>query len=143
MSDIGNFNVHLFNAYYAWMTEDGGRPHFYVDPATPEIQMPRHAPRQNIVGVDLVKLNLSDAATRGLVVDKTGVYFSTRFGQIVTDVYLPWMSFNLAYNETTGVFIPTTFINRVATEEDKPEAQSAALVRPQEKPKPKLTVVKT
>ena len=80
------FKPYLLDAYMRWFGDCGVTPMLGVA-ITPACQLPRHLMDQKEVW-----LNVGAESTRNFSLNEHGVFFQTRFNQVVHDVFIPWES---------------------------------------------------
>jgi stringent starvation protein B len=75
---------YLLRAMHEWMMDNGMTPHVVVDMSSGDIDVPE----ENIKDGKVV-LNISYAATRGLVIGNDAVTFEARFNGVPRSLYIP------------------------------------------------------
>lgn len=119
---------YLLRAMHEWMSDSGQTPHVVVDAAVPGVVVPAEHIREG-----KIVLNLSHAATRGLVIGNDTVQFEARFGGRPWQVTVP-------VHAVLGIYARETGQGMIFGEEGGPEPPEP---EPSGRPgKPKLKVVK-
>jgi stringent starvation protein B len=75
---------YLLRAMHEWMTENALTPHIVVDAGLARLDLPPEQVRDN-----RIHLNISYAATRGLVIASESVSFEARFNGVPRAVNVP------------------------------------------------------
>jgi stringent starvation protein B len=88
---------YLLRAMHEWMTDNGQTPHLVVDAAVAGVAVPRQHVRDG-----KIVLNISYAATAGLVLKNDLISFSARFGGAPFDVCIPVQAVVGIYARETG-----------------------------------------
>ena len=80
---VSSQRPYLLRAMHEWMVDNGLTPHIVVDASSPNLNVPP----ENIKD-DKVVLNVSYAATRGLVLGNDTVAFEARFSGVPRAIWL-------------------------------------------------------
>lgn len=88
---------YLLRAMHEWMTDNGQTPHVVVDAAVEGVVVPRQYVRDG-----KIVLNVSYAATAGLLLRNDAISFSARFGGAPFEVRLPVAAVLGIYARETG-----------------------------------------
>lgn len=129
---------YLIRAMYDWIVDNQFTPHILIDANAADVQIPR----KYVVDGKLV-LNISNSATRKLLINNEAVEFDARFGANIYHIYAPIAAVLAIYAHENGrgmVF--------EGDEEEGGEGNSTAVSSPQQpkppsKPKrPNLRIVK-
>lgn len=89
---------YLFNAIRDWIVDNGMTPQVLVDSTVPGVNVPRESLRPDLT----VVLNISDSATRGLLIHQDGMAFGTRINGAHRDVYFPCAAVRAVFARETG-----------------------------------------
>ena len=81
---VSSQRPYLLRAMHEWMVDNGLTPHIVVDASSPNLNVPP----ENIKD-DKVVLNVSYAATRGLVLGNDTVAFEARFSGVPRAINVP------------------------------------------------------
>lgn len=84
MKQFSSNKPYLLNAIYDWILDNNGTPHIVLFADNPQVTVPRQ-----FVENGKIILNISPEATQGLLIDKDGISFSTRFGGKPYTIYSP------------------------------------------------------
>lgn len=114
-------------AMHEWMIDNGLTPHIVVDSKACEIDVPPDS-----VNDDKVVLNVSYAATRGLVIGNDAVTFEARFNGVPRGLNVPIQA-------VLGIYARETGQGMVFSEEQAPPPDDAG---PEPAKRPSLKVVK-
>ncbi|HUF74288.1 MAG TPA: ClpXP protease specificity-enhancing factor [Gammaproteobacteria bacterium] len=118
---------YLLRAMHEWMTDNALTPHLVVDAACGNLGIPLEHIREN-----RIVLNVSYAATRGLVIGNDSVAFEARFNGIPK-------ALNIPVDLVLGIYAKESGQGMVFPEETKPPPDDPG---PADDPRPKLKVVK-
>ena len=120
---------YLLRAMHEWMTDNALTPHILVDAGRARLELPPgQAPEKHVI------LNISYAATRGLVIGKDAVSFEARFNGVPRTLNVPIDAVLNIYARENGqgmVFAEATGPSKPPTD-DEPKAG----------PRPGLRIVK-
>lgn len=75
---------YLIRAFYDWIVDNQLTPYILVDAAVAGVQVPEEHVRQG-----RIILNISPAATRGLLLENDRIVFSARFSGQVEQIFVP------------------------------------------------------
>lgn len=118
---------YLLRAMHEWMTDNALTPHIVVDASSGDFNVPAEHIREN-----KLVLNISYAATRGLVIGNDAVAFEARFNGIPRTLNVP-------VDAVLGIYAKENGQGMVFTEETKPPPEDPA---PGDDKRPRLKVVK-
>lgn len=105
----GKQRPYLLRAMHEWMTDNALTPHIVVNTLADNVSVPfEHAEDGRIT------LNVSYAATRGLVIDNEFVRFEARFGGVPRSLEIP-------VDAVLGIYAREDGQGMVFTEEQGPE----------------------
>jgi stringent starvation protein B len=123
---INSQRPYLLRAMHEWMTDNALTPHIVVDASSGNLNVPTEHIREN-----KIVLNVSYAATRGLVIGNDAVAFEARFNGIPRALSVP-------LDTVLGIYAKENGQGMVFAEEAKPPPDDPG---PDDK-RPKLKVVK-
>jgi stringent starvation protein B len=123
---INSQRPYLLRAMHEWMTDNALTPHIVVDASSGNLNVPVEHIREN-----KIVLNVSYAATRGLVIGNDAVAFEARFNGIPRALSVP-------LDAVLGIYAKENGQGMVFAEEAKPPPDDPG---PDDK-RPKLKVVK-
>jgi stringent starvation protein B len=123
---ISTQRPYLLRAMHEWMTDNALTPHIVVDASAGTLNVPAEHIREN-----KIVLNVSYAATRGLVIGNDAVAFEARFNGIPR-------ALNVPLDAVLGIYAKENGQGMVFAEEAKPPPDDPT---PDDK-RPKLKVVK-
>lgn len=81
---LGRQRPYLLRAMHEWMTDNALTPHIVVDASFENLSLPTEHVREN-----KIVLNVSYAATRGLVIGNDAVSFEARFNGVPRALHIP------------------------------------------------------
>ncbi|MDC0053264.1 ClpXP protease specificity-enhancing factor [Gammaproteobacteria bacterium] len=133
---------YLLKAFFDWIVDNQCTPYVIVDANYIGVEVP-----QEFVSDGQIVLNIAPRAVTNFEMNNEAVYFSTRFGGMPVDLYLPLFSITGIYAQENGkgmMFEPDE------TEEPPPPLKSSKSnqqsniddQKASAKPKPALRVVK-
>ena len=133
---------YLLKAFFDWIVDNQCTPYVIVDANYIGVEVP-----QEFVNDGQIVLNIAPRAVTNFEMNNEAVYFSTRFGGMPVDLYLPLFSITRIYAQENGkgmMFEPDE------TEEPPPPLKSSKSnqqsniddQKASAKPKPALRVVK-
>ena len=133
---------YLLKAFFDWIVDNQCTPYVIVDANYIGVEVP-----QEFVNDGQIVLNIAPRAVTNFEMNNEAVYFSTRFGGMPVDLYLPLFSITEIYAQENGkgmMFEPDE------TEEPPPPLKSSKSnqqsniddQKASAKPKPALRVVK-
>ena len=99
---------YLLRAMHEWMTDNALTPHIVVDAGTSDFNVPAEHIREN-----KIVLNVSYAATRGLVIGNDTVAFEARFNGVPR-------SLNIPVDAVLGIYAKENGQGMVFADEAKP-----------------------
>lgn len=124
---------YLIRAVYDWIVDNELTPYILVNAAYDGVQVPQ----EHVIEARIV-LNISPAATRGLLLENDRIVFTTRFGGNPKQVFLPPAAVLEIYAKENGKGIAF----EVEESPPPPEGGSTeAEVKPIKKGKPSLKLV--
>lgn len=127
---------YLIRAAYDWIVDNELTPYILVNAAYSGVQVPREH-----VNHDRIVLNISPAATRGLLLENDRIIFTARFSGKTEQIFVPPSSVLEIYAKENGRGIAFA----IEDEEDPPPASISATTSDSEgaaKSKPSLKLVK-
>jgi stringent starvation protein B len=120
---------YLLRAMHEWMTDNALTPHIVVDAGQGDLGLPAEHVRDN-----KIVLNVSYAATRGLVIGNDAVTFEARFGGAPRSLHVP-------VDQVLGIYARENGQGMVFSEGSGPEPPPDG-DGPKEDKRPALRVVK-
>lgn len=84
MGKMTSNQPYLLKAMYDWLVDNDCTPHLLVDANFPGVSVP-----QRYVDNGQIVLNIAPRAVSQFVMDLEAVGFSTRFGGLPTEIYIP------------------------------------------------------
>lgn len=127
---------YLIRAAYDWIVDNELTPYILVNTTYSGVQVPREH-----VNHDRIVLNISPAATRGLLLENDRIIFTARFSGKTEQIFVPPSSVLEIYAKENGRGIAFA----IEDEEDPPPASIGATTPDSEgvaKSKPSLKLVK-
>lgn len=129
---------YLIRAAYDWIVDNELTPYILVNAGYPGVQVPREH-----VNHDRIVLNISPAATRGLLLENDRIIFTARFSGKTEQIFVPPGSVLEIYAKENGRGIAFA----IEDEEEPPPASSGSSGAesdgsPVSKSKPSLKLVK-
>jgi len=118
---------YLLRAMHEWMTDNALTPHIVVDAGPGTVDVPAEHIREN-----RIVLNVSYAATRGLVIGNDSVSFEARFNGIPR-------ALNIPIDLVLGIYAKESGQGMVFSDESKPPPDDP---EPADDKRPRLKVVK-
>ncbi|MGL5743401.1 MAG: ClpXP protease specificity-enhancing factor [Legionella sp.] len=107
---------YLIRAAYDWIVDNGLTPYILVNAAYPSVQVPsEHVNHERIV------LNISPAATRGLLLENDRIIFTARFSGKTEQIFVPPGAVLEIYAKENGRGIAFA----IEDEEDPPPASGS------------------
>lgn len=124
---------YLIRAFYDWIVDNELTPYILVDTSHPSVQVPQEHVRH-----DRIVLNISPAATRGLLLENDRIVFTARFsGQTEQIFVVPNAVLEIYAKENgRGIAFP------VEEDSEPPPATGAPGAESGAKNKPSLKLVK-
>ena len=129
---VSSQRPYLLRAMHEWMIDNSLTPHIVVDASSAEVNVPPENIKEN-----KIVLNVSYAATRGLVLGNDTVAFEARFSGVPRAVNVPIDSVLGIYARENGQGM--VFAEEPRTPPDDPAPNDPA---PGEAKRPQLKVVK-
>lgn len=126
---------YLIRAFYDWIVDNQLTPYILVDASYPQIQVPQEHVRNNII-----VLNISPTATRGLLLENDRIVFTARFSGQVEQIFVTPQSVLEIYAKETGRGI--AFAASEDDDGDPPPGTKTQGPAPGAKNKPTLKLVK-
>ena len=102
---------YLIRAFYDWIVDNNLTPYIMVDATYPGIQVPQEHVQQ-----DKIVLNISPAATRGLLLENDRIVFAARFSGQTEQIFVNPKAVLEIYAKENGRGIAFT----VEEEDDEP-----------------------
>jgi stringent starvation protein B len=84
MNKMTSNQPYLLRAIYDWLVDNNCTPHIMVNARYPGVAVP-----QQFVSDGQIVLNVAPRAVQGFVMDLEAVAFSTRFGGVPTEIFIP------------------------------------------------------
>ena len=84
MEKMTSNQPYLLRAIYDWLVDNNCTPHIVVNANLPGVSVP-----QQYVSDGQIVLNIAPRAVNDFAMDLDAVAFSTRFGGVPTDIYIP------------------------------------------------------
>jgi stringent starvation protein B len=126
---VSSQRPYLLRAMHEWMIDNALTPHIVVDASSANVDVPPENIKEN-----KIVLNVSYAATRGLVLGNDNVAFEARFNGVPKAVNVPVES-------VLGIYARESGQGMVFSDEPKPPPDDPA-PGPGESKRPQLKVVK-
>ena len=118
---------YLLRAMHEWMTDNALTPHIVVDAGLARLDLPPEQVRDN-----RIVLNISYAATRGLVIGSDSVNFEARFNGVPRALDVPMDAVLGIYareNSQGMVFVEETGPPRPPADDDDPKGGARPALR--------------
>ncbi|MFA6302498.1 MAG: ClpXP protease specificity-enhancing factor [Legionella sp.] len=130
--DMTSNKPYLIRAFYDWIVDNQLTPYVLVDAEYPGIQVPEEHIRQG-----RIVLNISPAATRGLLLENDRIVFTARFSGKTEQIFVSPKSVLEIYAKENGRGI--AFAQEDDSDNPPPDSGNSA---PTSKTKPALKLVK-
>jgi stringent starvation protein B len=145
MAKMTSNRPYLVRAMFDWLVDNDCTPHIVVNAYYPEVSVP-----QQYISKGQIILNIAPRATTNFVMDNEAIAFSTRFGGVPTQLYIPTMAVMGIYARENGqgLMFEMDEVDGVSSTLDEdgdgqPEPPKPRNKGPNgSKPKPSLKVVK-
>lgn len=128
---------YLVRAIYDWIVDNHCTPHVLVDAHCRGVSVP-----QQYVNDGQIILNVAPRAVSNFSMDLSGIGFSTRFGGVPTEIYIPIMAVLGVYARENGqgLMFATEEMDDVESMEEDEEPNPPP--RPKGGKKPSLKIIK-
>lgn len=83
-TDMTSNRPYLLRAFYDWIIDNQCTPHLQVDAGYPGTLVP-----QQYVADGQIVLNIATRAVNGFAMDNEAIRFTTRFGGVPTEIFIP------------------------------------------------------
>lgn len=130
--DMTSNKPYLIRAFYDWIVDNQLTPYVLVDAEYPGIQVPEEHIRQG-----RIVLNISPAATRGLLLENDRIVFTARFSGKTEQIFVSPKSVLEIYAKENGRGI--AFAHEEDSDNPPPDSGNSG---PASKTKPALKLVK-
>jgi stringent starvation protein B len=97
MTKMTSNRPYLIRAIFDWLVDNDCTPHIVVNAYFPDVSVP-----QQYVSKGQIVLNVAPRATADFVMDNEAISFTTRFGGVPTQIYVPIMAVMGIYARENG-----------------------------------------
>lgn len=120
MEKMTSNRPYLLRAMYDWLVDNDCTPHIVVNAYHNGVSVP-----QQYVSKGQIVLNIAPRAITNFVMDNDAVAFTTRFGGVPTEIFVPTMAI-------LGIYARENGQGMMFPEEDMPSSESEGAIGPAE-----------
>lgn len=131
---------YLIRAIYEWINDNQMTPYLLVNTEFEGVQVP-----EEYINDGKIVLNIAQDAVRNFHADNDWISFSARFSGKAMELFIPIIAVQAIYSKENneGMFFPDEDLTPPPPESDKSTpSEKIKVVKPTDKPKPSLKVVK-
>jgi stringent starvation protein B len=139
MSDLTSTKPYMIRALHEWCMDNGLTPHLLV-----AVDAQTRVPMAYVKDGEIV-LNLSDSATKNLLIGNEAITFSARFGGVSNSLHVPVAAIRGLFARENGqgmFFQPEESDSAVAVNPEEEELAEVEEKKPSTEKKPFLKLVK-